>query len=427
MSKPAFCAKIEKVSGPWRSPRAAPETKGTDCMNVAFSARIQALQPSAIREILKVTQDPSVISFAAGNPAAESFPVKEMAQIASGLFNEKATSALQYSVIEGYTPLREKVRARLRERFDAVHDGDDVIIVSGGQQGIELSCKVLCDEGDTVLCENPSFIGALNAFRSYNVRLHGIPLEEDGIDIDALAHALATLPRVKLLYLIPTFQNPSGITMSLSKRRAVYELCLRRGVMILEDNPYGELRFSGDDVPVIKSLDTEGIVIYCGSFSKILSPGIRLGFVSAPKAVVQKLVVAKQVSDVHTNIFFQMLADEYLARFDLDAHIARIRAMYREKFLAMHGTAARYFPKAAGLTRPDGGIFLWCTLPEGTDILELCRLCAQKKVAIVPGTSFMVDENTPCSAFRLNFSTPTLEQIENGMATLGGVLRDFLG
>jgi len=395
-------------------------------MNMAFSARIQTLQPSAIREILKVTQDPSVISFAAGNPAAESFPVSEMAEIASGLFAERAAAALQYSVTEGYTPLRDKVRARLGERFGAVRAGDDVIIVSGGQQGIELSCKVLCDEGDTVLCEDPSFIGALNAFRSYNVRLHGIPLEEDGIAIEPLADALEKLPRVKLLYLIPTFQNPSGVTMSLPKRKTVYELCRRHGVMILEDNPYGELRFSGEDVPCIKSLDTDGLVIYCGSFSKILSPGIRLGFVSAPAQVIKKLVVAKQVSDVHTNIFFQMLADEYLSRYDLDAHIARIRALYREKFLAMRGAAGRYFPESARLTSPDGGIFLWCSLPGGTDVMALCRLSAEKKVAVVPGSSFMADEKTPCSAFRLNFSTPTLEQIESGMAVLGGVLRDFL-
>ncbi|MDR3645001.1 MAG: PLP-dependent aminotransferase family protein, partial [Clostridia bacterium] len=271
-------------------------------MDYEFSARISSLQPSAIREILKAASDPNLISFAAGNPAPESFPVADIRRISAQILENNAAEALQYGISEGYTPLHDVLRTRMRDKFRCGGDGDDLIIVSGAQQGIELSCKVLCNEGDTVLCENPSFIGALNAFRSYNVNLRGVPVEADGISIPGLEQALNEEKRTKLLYLIPTFQNPTGITMSEEKRRCVYALAKKYGVMIIEDNPYADLRFSGSEVPLIKSFDTDGLVIYCGSFSKVLSAGMRVGFVIAPKPVISKLVVAKQVSDVHTNL-----------------------------------------------------------------------------------------------------------------------------
>ncbi len=228
-------------------------------MEYVFSDRISTLQPSLIREILKNSSGSGVIPFSAGNPSPESFPVAEMKQIACDIFDNASSEAMQYGISEGYTPLREALKARMKKKFDSGADFDDLIVVSGGQQGIELACKVLCNEGDTVICENPSFIGATNAFRSYNVNLCGIELENDGINIEKLEHALKTEKNVKLLYLIPTFQNPMGITTSLEKRKAVYALAKKYGVIIIEDNPYGDLRFEGEEVPIIKSMDTTGL------------------------------------------------------------------------------------------------------------------------------------------------------------------------
>ena len=298
-------------------------------MNYVFSDKVKDMQPSAIREIFKSLSDPNMISLAAGNPSADSFPVEKIRAISEQLLLTDPTGALQYSVTEGYGPLREQLKARLREKFSIGASDDELIITTGGQQGIDLAAKVLCNEGDTVICENPSFIGALNAFRSYNARLVGVDVERDGIDVEKLEQALKANPNTKLIYLIPTFQNPSGITMSPEKRRAVLALAERYGAVILEDNPYGELRFDGEDVPTIKSLDRGGQVLYCSSFSKILSAGMRVGFLCGNKDLIQKIVVVKQVNDVHTNIFFQMLASRFMEVYGLDEHIASIRALYK--------------------------------------------------------------------------------------------------
>lgn len=394
-------------------------------MDYRFSDRISSLKPSIIREILKNTSGSDVIPFSAGNPAPESFPVGDMKAIADGIFDSDSTTALQYGISEGYAPLREALRIRLKNKFSAGADFDDLIVVSGGQQGIELACKVLCNEGDTVICENPSFIGATNAFRSYNVNLRGIDLTEDGIDVEKLEQALKTEKNVKLLYLIPTFQNPMGVTTSLEKRKAVYELCKKYGVMIIEDNPYGDLRFEGEEIPVMKSLDTEGLVIYCGSFSKILSAGIRVGFVLAPKEVVQKLVVAKQVSDVHTNLFFQMVAHRYMTQYDLEGHIEMIRALYRRKAGLMLDGLEKAFGGRALFTHPQGGLFLWCTLPQKVEMLDFVKKAGANKVAVVPGVAFCISPDDGCNSFRLNYSTPSDAQIEEGTAILGRVLDTY--
>lgn len=396
-------------------------------MEYSFSRRISSLQPSLIREILKNSSGTDVIPFSAGNPAPESFPVAEMKCIADDIFENSAASALQYGITEGYTPLREAVRRRLQTKFASGADFDDLIIVSGGQQGIELSCKVFCNEGDTVLCENPSFIGAMNAFRSYGVNLVGVEMEDDGINVEKLEQALKTEKNVRLLYIIPTFQNPMGVTTSLAKRRAVYGLARKYGVMILEDNPYGELRFEGEDVPTIKSLDTEGLVIYCGSFSKVLSAGIRVGFVLAPSPVVQKLVVAKQVSDVHTNLFFQIVAYRYLTQYDFEAHLEKIRALYRKKAALMQEGLQKAFGGDAVFTHPQGGLFLWGTLPRNADMLAYCKQASARKVAVVPGIAFCAKETDPCNAIRLNYSTPSDEQITEGCAILGDVFHKMAG
>ena len=386
---------------------------------ISFSNRIGALKPSAIREIFKVLEDPSIISFAGGNPAPETFPAQDLAEISAQIFEKQASKALQYGLTEGYAPLRAQVAQRLKEKFSIGTENDETIIVSGGQQGVELSCKVLCNESDTVLCEEPSFIGALNAFRSYHTQLVGIPMQEDGMDLEKLEQALKTHKNVKLLYIISTFQNPMGVTTSLQKRKQIYELAKKYHVIIFEDNPYGELRFAGQDIPTIKSMDKDGIVIYCGSFSKILSPGMRIGFVCAPKEIVTKLVVAKQISDVHTNLFFQMVVSEYLKQKDIDSHIAEIRTLYRQKNEAMLQKMDQVLPSSVTYTRPQGGLFIWCDLGAGIDAAAFTKKLLQQKVAVVPGSTFLTDETKPCSCIRLNYSMPSFEQIDQGIEILG--------
>ena len=386
---------------------------------ISFSNRIGALKPSAIREIFKVLEAPSIISFAGGNPAPETFPAQDLAEISAQIFEKQASKALQYGLTEGYAPLRAQVAQRLKEKFSIGTENDETIIVSGGQQGVELSCKVLCNESDTVLCEEPSFIGALNAFRSYHTQLVGIPMQEDGMDLEKLEQALKTHKNVKLLYIISTFQNPMGVTTSLQKRKQIYELAKKYHVIIFEDNPYGELRFAGQDIPTIKSMDKDGIVIYCGSFSKILSPGMRIGFVCAPKEIVTKLVVAKQISDVHTNLFFQMVVSEYLKQKDIDSHIAEIRTLYRQKNEAMLQKMDQVLPSSVTYTRPQGGLFIWCDLGAGIDAAAFTKKLLQQKVAVVPGSTFLTDETKPCSCIRLNYSMPSFEQIDQGIEILG--------
>lgn len=398
-------------------------------MDYIFSDRISGLKPSAIREILKYGSDPKMIAFSAGNPAPESFPVSEMKEISAEIFDTMPSLALQYGITEGYTPLREKVRARLIKKFESVSDNDEVIITSGGQQGLELACKVLCNEHDTVLCEDPSFIGALNAFRSYNVNLVGVPTDAEGIIIERLEAALKKEKNVRFLYTIPTFHNPTGKTLSLERRKAIYELACKYNIIILEDNPYGELRFKGKDVPTIKSMDKEGRVIYAGSFSKILSAGIRIGFVSAPKEIASKMTVAKQVSDVHTNQFFQILADKYLEKYDLDTHIAKIRELYFKKASLMRNgllESSKGILDKVSYTDPEGGLFMWAELPKGFDVIAFSKVLLENCVAIVPGVAFAADPSVPVSAFRLNYSTPSDEQIIKGTEIVGKELAKLL-
>ena len=392
-------------------------------MTYSFSAAMRDMKPSAIREIFKSLGQPGAISFAAGNPAPESFPAEQMAAIAADIFEKQASVALQYGTTEGYTPLRELVAERLSRRFGIDTASNTTVITSGGQQAIELTCKTLCDAGDVVICENPSFIGALNAFRSLGAVPVGVELEEDGISLNGLETALKTHPNTKFLYLIPTFQNPAGLTTSLEKRKAVYALAKQYDVMILEDNPYGDLRFAGEEIPTIKSMDTDGRVLYCGTFSKILSAGMRVGYVCGPEAVVQKMVVAKQVEDVHTNLFFQMLCAEFMKRHDLDAHIGFIRDLYREKCGCMLNALDACMSKDVTYTRPEGGLFLWCTLPGRIPMADFVMNASARNVFVVPGTTFNCDLSAPSQSFRLNYSTPTTDEIEKGIAILGDLCK----
>lgn len=394
-------------------------------MNYNVSEKFKSLKPSAIREIFKSLGTPGAISFAAGNPNPDSFPVKEMQEIANEIFENEPVTALQYGITEGYTPLRDLVKARLKRVYGVGTDRDDLIVVTGGQQGIELTCKVMCNEGDVVVCENPSFIGALNAFRSLGAKLVGVPLNDDGIDVEKLEEALKNNPKAKLLYTIPTFQNPAGITTSLEVRKKVLELAKKYDIIILEDNPYGDLRFTGEDVPTYKSMDTEGRVVYCGSFSKVLSAGMRIGFICADKDLVSKIVVAKQVEDVHTNVLFQMICAKYIEKYDLEAHIREIRKMYKHKAELMIKALEENMPKTVSFTRPEGGIFLWCSLPEGASLDEFVKKAGDRLVFVVPGTAFSADPDEPCRSFRLNYSMPSDEEIVNGIKILADIAKEL--
>lgn len=395
-------------------------------MDYYFSKRISGLQPSAIREILKATQDPAIIPFAAGNPDAAAFPVDEVKKLSAEIFENEPITALQYGVTEGYTPLRNRLTAFIKEKYNIGKDFDNLIVTSGAQQIMDLATKALCDLGDTVICECPSFIGSLNCFRSYGCELAGVPVEADGMNIEKLEEAIKYAHNPRFIYTIPNFQNPSGVTMSLEKRKAVYELAKKYGLLILEDNPYGDLRVAGESIPSIKSFDEDGIVIYAGSFSKLLAPGIRVGYICAPAPIIAKMTVGKQASDVHTPVFSQMLVDKWMENYDVDAHIEKIRGIYREKLNLMCDLIDSELGDFVKYVRPEGGLFVWCELPENVDMLDFVKECIANKVAVVPGTAFMInDESTNC--FRMNFSTPSNEKIVEGMKILGKVKEKYIG
>lgn len=390
-------------------------------MQYVFSNRMNGMKPSIIREILKQMSDPTLISFAGGNPAADSFPAKEIAEFSAQLLQNDPVGVLQYSVSEGVPAVREAVKSFANRHETLCTEQDDLLICSGSQQIMDFVTKVLCNEGDVIATETPAFLGAFNAFRSYGAQLCGVPMQDDGVDLQALEAVFSAPQKPKFFYCIPNFQNPTGKTMSLAKRKAVYALAVKYGVPILEDNPYGELRIAGKALPAIKSFDTEGIVIYAGSFSKILCPGMRLAYCICQKELFAKLVIAKQVSDVHTNVWAQRVAAEMLARTDMDAHIAEICSLYREKANLMMEQLAQKCP-AIQFTKPEGGMFLWAELPSNISADAFVRHCLAQKLALVPGIAFMADDTAPCNAVRMNFSTPTKEQIVKGVSIMADVL-----
>lgn len=390
-------------------------------MEYTFSDRISSLQPSAIREILKATSDPSIIPFAAGNPDTAAFPVDEAREITERLFRENPVLALQYGVTEGYEPLRNRITEYMKKKSNIGRDFDNIIITSGAQQIMDLATKALCNFGDTVICEAPSFIGSLNCFRSYGVKLAGVPVEADGMNTEMLEKALKENKNVRFIYTIPNFQNPSGATMSLKKRQEVYALAKKYNVLILEDNPYGDLRVTGENVPSIKSFDEDGLVIYAGSFSKILAPGIRVGYTIAPSPIIAKMTVGKQAADVHTPMFSQLLVDEWMKTTDFEAHIAKICDIYRRKLNLMCDLIDEKLSDFFTYVRPEGGLFVWCALPDDVDMLAFCQKAVANKVAVVPGNAFLVNESDKTSCIRLNFSTPSDEKIIEGMRILEGL------
>ncbi|MBQ3133540.1 MAG: PLP-dependent aminotransferase family protein [Clostridia bacterium] len=396
-------------------------------MNYRFSEAMAGISPSAIREILKYSTDPEVVPFSAGNPAPEAFPVSRIAAISARIFQENPITALQYGATEGYQPLRDYLKQYLKTKHAIGLDGDDLIITSGAQQVMELAAKSLCNAGDVIITEDPSFIGSLNSFRSLGAKLVGVPVQPDGMDLEALESALKAHPNAKLIYTIPNFQNPTGVTMSWKKRQGLYALAKQYGVLIVEDNPYGDLRFAGEEIPAIKTLDTDGLVIYAGSFSKVLAPGMRVAYACGPDPVIRKMTVAKQGEDVHTGLWQQMVAYEFMQE-GFEEHLQSLRAIYRGKAERMMALCEEYLvPHGITYLPIEGGLFLWATLPEGADMPRFCTEAVRDhKVAFVPGSAFLTDPTAPCQSFRLNFSTPTDEAMLRGMEKLGAFASKFL-
>lgn len=388
--------------------------------------RVKTMKGSAIREMFKRMADPEIISLAGGNPASELFPADELSKIAGKILMTSPTLALQYGTTDGYVKMRDCARQRA-EKVNSVSENDTILIMTGANQGIDLATKALINKGDKIIVESPSFIGSLNAFRTYESQLVGVSVEADGMSMDELEEKLKTEEGVKFIYTIPTFQNPTGTTMSLEKRKRLMELASKYDVLILEDNPYGDLRFSGEDVPTLKSMDTEGRVIYAGSFSKILSPGMRLGYLVAPSPLAEKIEMLKQVNDVHTPMLTQLMCVEFMKKYDIDKYIAKNCELYGKKCSAMVAAMEKYFPQGkVKWVVPEGGIFLWCECPTITDISPIVDKCLEKKVAIVPGSNFATDINAPSNMFRLNYSSATIENIEEGIRRLGEVLTEML-
>ena len=387
------------------------------------SNRMQLIDPAPLDDMFSFGVDPAVISLACGNPDAGLFPAEALKTAAQEAIAQDPVAALQYGKTNGYPPLLALIRRRLAQRQHITCAENQLLVTTGSQQGLEMLAKILVNEGDTVLTEEPAFIGSLNAFRSAGARLVGVPMQPDGMDLDALDRLLTENPDTKFVYTISTSNNPTGVTMSEQKRRAFYDIIKKHRVLAAEDDPYCELRFDGKIIPPIKSLDTEGLVVYFGSFSKILAPGLRVGYVCADEAVIRQLSTAKQTADLQTAALPQMMIVKYAEKNDLDDHIQKLRACYAEKCAAMLDAIDRYFPARVTHTVPDGGLFLWCDLNDGTDTNAFVRTALTRQVAYVPGYAFMVDITKPQSSLRLNYSALPAEKLVEGVRRLGELMK----
>jgi 2-aminoadipate transaminase len=391
-----------------------------------MTRRAKPLKASGIREMFKLMADPQVISLAGGSPDPDLFPTDFLAELSCEILKTNGKKALAYGTTDGYAPLKEELKKRT-EQISSFSQDDKIIITTGAQQAIDLAARVVVEDDDCVAVEAPSFVGTLNSLRSVRANLIGVGMESDGMNMAELEGVLKN-NKVKLIYTIPNFQNPTGITMSLEKRKKMLELAKKYDCLILEDNPYGDLRFAGEAVPTIKSLDQEGRVIYVGSLSKILSPGLRIGYIVCRGELCDKIEIVKQVNDVHTPCLTQMIASEFLKRYDVSAHIKKACEVYGRKCNFMLGCMEKYFPKSVSWTKPEGGLFILVYCPESIDAQALSMEAVQKyKVAFVPSNNFATDIDAKTSSFRLNYSTMPEEKIEEGIRAIGALLKEKLG
>ena len=392
---------------------------------VQFSSRMSQLKGSAIRELLALANKPEVLSFAGGMPAPELFPVDKIKAATDAVLDEQGKIALQYSSTNGFEHFRQQIADRMEAKLNIKTSADNILVTSGSQQGLDYSARVFCDKGDVVIIESPSYLGALNAFKACEPNFVAIPTDGDGMIMEELEKVLATTENVKMIYVIPDFQNPSGRTWPLERRKQFMDIINKYEIPVVEDNPYGELRFEGEYLPALKSMDTKGLVVFLGTFSKILAPGYRLGWVCADDEILAKYNFMEQAASLQASTIGQMETSKWIDMFDLDAHVNTIRECYKKRRAVMLDTLAKELPAPCTFTRPDGGLFAWVVLPDYMDAKELQMKCLEKKVAFVPGGSFFPNgghENT----LRLNYSCMPEEKIVQGITALCQTIKENL-
>lgn len=394
-------------------------------MAIRFAKRMEALNGSEIRELLKLIEKPEVISFAGGLPAPELFPIEEMKEISRIVLEESGTQALQYSTTEGFQPLREQIARRMNSKNKTNVTKDDILITNGSQQGLDFAGRVFLNEGDVVLCESPSYLGAINAFKSYGSKFIEVPTDKDGMIMEELEKILEVTENVKMIYVIPDFQNPTGITWTLERRKKFIEIISKYEIPVLEDNPYGELRFEGESLPSLKSMDKKGLVIFLGTFSKILCPGYRLGWTCASQNILKKFIFVKQVADLQASSISQIEVSKFIDLYNLDNHVKKINEVYARRRDLMLETMKEEFPEGLEYTYPEGGLFIWVELPKHLDSRIIMKDCLANNVAYVPGWSFFPNGGTE-NCFRLNYSNMSDDRIVEGIKRIGLVLRKYM-
>lgn len=383
------------------------------------------LKDSGLGELLALAGKPEMYNFSSGFPAEELFPLRELDAVNRAILEREGKQAVQYGSSAGYLPLREQIAARMHKVFRADCTAEQIFITSGSQQGLSLLAQLFLDQDDVVLVESPTYLGAINAFQLCGPRFVEVPTDEQGIVPAALEEILRTTDRVKMMYVIPEFQNPTGVTWTMERRRAVMEIVNRYDFPVLEDNPYGELRYDGETMPALKSMDTKGNVIFLGSFSKILMPGLRVGWIVAEPEILEKLNLLKQNVDLQCSSYAQRQVSYFMDMFDLDAHVSRLKDLYRRRRTLLYDAIRQYFPAGVTATWPEGGLFLWVTLPEGMDAKALASKATARKVAYVPGAPFYPNGGHG-NHLRLNFSTMQEDRIVQGIQILGELLREEL-
>ncbi|MGG0413380.1 PLP-dependent aminotransferase family protein [Peribacillus simplex] len=389
-------------------------------MEKKFAERARLVNSSETREILKVTERPEVISFAGGLPAQELFPVEALKVACNAVLNEEGAASLQYSTTEGYGPLRESICQRMKA-IGINSTINNILITSGSQQAIDLTGRLFINEGDTIICESPTYLAAINAFKSYNANFVEVAMDNDGMIMEELERKLQEHPSAKFIYTIPDFQNPTGRTLNLQRRKRMIENANQYDVLIVEDNPYGAIRFAGEAIPPVKHFDTENRVIYMSTFSKIFTPGMRIGWICADQSFIDKYVAFKQTADLHTDSFAQRITAKYMELYDMEGHIKKIKAVYKARCTKMLKCIKEFLPENLSYSKPEGGLFIWIELPVGVDSKHIFTECLKSNVACVPGVPFFPN-GTQKNTLRLNYSNMPEDQIIEGMMRMGDVL-----
>ena len=388
-------------------------------MKYTFAVRFNNITPSGIRAVLEKAAGPDMINFSPGFPDNDAFPANDIQKISQDVLKEDIYTILQYSRGTTYPPLKKALKAFFNRQEKIFTENDDLMVTSGSGEGLEMAAKVFLNPGESIIVEDPTFVGALNGFISSDAKLLGVPVESDGMNLGLLEEAMQSTPAPKLLYIIPTFQNPTCITTSLEKRRAIYDLCLKYNIIILEDNPYGTLRFKGKTIPTLKSIDTEGIVVYCASLSKIISPGIRLGTIIANKEIIDKFNILKGASAGAVTNWSQHVIARFLETVDMDKHLAHLQSVYGKKSTFMVEMMKKTFHPDVKFTTPEGGMFVWFELPKYADARTFLNRATTMHIALVNEETFDVNRRDKMNGLRLSFTSATMEQIETGIAKLG--------